>query len=468
MLGRVARLAPGAELHAARALARDHVRPGSAKTRILEGLVGIDGDLISGSGLDHAELVLGHRLALVPCEAWLSVGAAHPRTGRVRDIAGLDRVPAEPLHLGKGGIQLLLVVEGVAAGFVVADDFYALLASVGRDAFEIEIGIGSGEAVVPAGAEPVAVPTQVPALDQHPAEAMLRREIDVFDGVFGRGAVLRTRAPGLQVQVHLPPDADIFHRLEPADVAERIGLVQVQDQAGLHQIPGAVGDLQRTPRRGEGGGQLDGRIGQTGGQEGLEPPALDAPQVHAGIVGQGRLVDRDMQTVIGAHRQRGLGHTDRVDPGAVVEILLAVPFEGRDPPGGAGIDYGELGQFIADVDGLEIGLVGDFVSEAEAVVVETEYDRHPPLEAIPFREVDPELGVVVSDEAALAPGLLPAIVMQGGGVGGDDEIAFQLGRVGQQETEPGRGDHRPPQTADAVFRAPLAVDRHRYRKNVSG
>ena len=59
----------------------------------------------------------------------------------------------------------------------------------------------------------------------------------------------------------------------------------------------------------------------------LKRAALDAAQVHAGVVDQRRFVDRDVQAVVGAQRDRRLRVADLLDRRAVVEVFLAVPLE---------------------------------------------------------------------------------------------------------------------------------------------
>ena len=42
-----------------------------------------------------------------------------------------------------------------------------------------------------------------------------RREVDMPLGVFRRGAVPRAGVPRRFLDMHLPPDADVFHRPDP-------------------------------------------------------------------------------------------------------------------------------------------------------------------------------------------------------------------------------------------------------------
>ena len=71
-------------------------------------------------------MVLGHGLALVPGHDHLPVRPGDAGALGVGDIAGLDRVDAETLVKRHRRLKLLLVVEGVAAGFVVPDQLHAL------------------------------------------------------------------------------------------------------------------------------------------------------------------------------------------------------------------------------------------------------------------------------------------------------------------------------------------------------
>jgi D-aminopeptidase len=145
----------------------------------------------------------------------------------IGNIAGLDAVDAEPFVEVERVAKLRLVVAGSAASLVMPDQSHAAFATVGDDRLEVEVRRRAGEVEVVAVAEPGAVPADVPALDQHAAEAMLRREVDVPLRIRRGRAVLRTGRPGGFLQMQFPPDADVLRRLEPADVAEHVRLVEV-------------------------------------------------------------------------------------------------------------------------------------------------------------------------------------------------------------------------------------------------
>src|SRR3546814_14259191 len=104
----------------------------------------------------------------------------------------------------------------------MTDQRHALFARIVGDRLQVEIGGRLGEAEVVAMAEPIAVPALVPPLDEHAAEAVLRREVDILFGPRGRRAVVRPLGPAPRPADHSPPDAAIFHRLEPTDVAELV------------------------------------------------------------------------------------------------------------------------------------------------------------------------------------------------------------------------------------------------------
>jgi len=41
--------------------------------------------------------------------------------------------------------------------------------------------------------------------------------------------------PGFSVEVHIPPNANIFHGLHPGYIAQFIGFVEVDDEAGFDE-----------------------------------------------------------------------------------------------------------------------------------------------------------------------------------------------------------------------------------------
>jgi hypothetical protein len=153
------------------------------------------------------------------------------------------------------------------------------------------------------------------------------------------------------------------------------------------------------------------------------------------------------------------GGADGAQRGAVVEIFLAIPFERGLPPRGRVLGEGELRQLLGDVDGLEVGLFGEFVAEADAVVLQPEDDVEDALRAVILLQADAELGVVVANALPLAPWLGPGRV-GGGALDRDDvEVPVELGRVGEQEAEPRRGDDRLALADDRIGRMAFAVGR---------
>ncbi|MNN42280.1 hypothetical protein D3C81_1564500 [compost metagenome] len=176
-------------------------------------------------------------------------------------------------------------------------------------------------------------------------------------------------------------------------------------------------------------------------------------------------MDRDVQAAVAPHGHRRLGAADRVDAGAVVEVFLAVPFPGRNPPGLAVLGQVELGQLGADADGLQPVLLGEFVAEAQAVVIEAADHVEATAKTGLLDEGHSPFVVMVAHIAALAPGLLPGLVDRDGGARRQGHVALQHGRVGQQEAQPGRVHNLPAQTADRIGRAPVVVGGHLDRQH---
>src|SRR3546814_18174100 len=91
-------------------------------------------------------------------------------------------------------------------------------------------------------AEPIAVPALVPTLDEHAAEAVLRREVDILLRPLGRRAMLGAFGPAPVAADHAPPDDEIFHRLEPVYVATIVRLVEVEFEVGFDEACRSGGD----------------------------------------------------------------------------------------------------------------------------------------------------------------------------------------------------------------------------------
>jgi len=153
---------------------------------------------------------------------------------------------------------------------------------------------------------------------------------------------------------------------------------------------------------------------------------------------------------------------------ALVEVLVAVPLAGGDPPGRRALGYGELGQLVGDVHLLERGLVRKLVAEPESVVIQAEHHVERAKRRARLAQAHAQLVVAVADEAALAPGLFPGLV-EGARRGGLHlEAALQLRRIGEQEAEAGVLDQRLAAVGDRVARAAGIVEGDRDLDGLAG
>ena len=121
-----------------------------------------------------------------------------------------------------------------------------------------------------------------------------------------------------------------------------------------------------------------------------------------------------MQAVVAAQGQRGLRGADLLQRGLVVQVFLAIPLEGGNPPGGCRARQRELGQLGVDLRLLHAGLLWELVAEADAVVIDAEHHVKVALVVAAgaglLGEAGAQLVVVIAGEAALAPRLLPGFV----------------------------------------------------------
>ena len=269
--------------------------------------------------------------------------------------------------------------------------------------------------------------------------------------------MLRTCRPAFLLQMQRPPHADILRRLEPADIAEFVGLVEIEDQAGFDQPASAIGDLDGAPRRGERHAAYDFRR-TSGRQHRAQPPAVAFREIHAGVVDQRRLVDGDVNAVVGAQRNGRLRHAHFRQLRAAVEIFFAIPFERRNPPCGRRLRDREFGQLLFDLHLVQAGLLREFVAEADAVVEHAHHYVETPTVAIALDEARAQFVVMIADEAALAPGLFPGLVEAARRLRVQRDAAQELAPVAQDEAQPRVADQRLALARHAIGQSAFAAE----------
>ena len=344
----------------------------------------------------------------------------------------------------------------------MADQRDALALGVRGDARKVEIGIGLGEAEVVAIGEPVPVPADIPAFDQHSGYFVIGGEIDQLERIGGGRAMLGARRPALRFEMHSPPDADIFARFHPTDVAQRIGVIEIEHQVARGVERRRIGrDGQHSPRGGKGTSAADLRAARRGCEHRLQLRADRPGDIHSGIINQRRFVDRDMGAIGEDHRQRSLAGADAADRGRFVKILLTVAFERRGPPGTAVAGNRELGQFLGDVPRPAACAVGEAIAKGDPVVISADFDRQSALEAAFFGQIDRYFTIVIADRAIFTPRRGPGLVLVAAAFGNDLKIAQHLRLVGEQKAQLAVGDHRLAEPIDAIVRPPLPVQAER-------
>ena len=436
------RASEGLILRAAGRFVADQIGPRTAESRRTHGFVGVDHDPVVGGLLHGIEIVVHHPLVVVV----VALG------DDVADVSRLDGRIAVFVHEAVGSVEMPFVVAHRTRCLVVHDHLHALFGGVALNLLDVEVGIRGHEVenIILHVAEPV-LPADVPSLDQHGIHAVRRGEVDVAFHVGGRGAVtavgpdhrqiVRVEVNALQVVGvgpaapagdHLPPDAHVFTGADPRRILDLAGLVQIEREPRGQDVAGVVRDDHRPPG-GRGRGLHVGLVAvRVGGQVGLEDHrAVIEFEVHGREVDQCRLVEIDVESVIGFQLQGGLhagGRKGRLreivgdrpahvsadlrEARAGVVILLGVVVAG-DPPGGMVPRHGELRALVGDDEVDQIGLYGKFVAESEPVVEEPEADGHPAV-ALRLAERDAEFVVVVADRGLLTPDGLPRFIERGG------------------------------------------------------
>ena len=168
----------------------------------------------------------------------------------IAHITGLHGVVAVFVHQVEGILKMTLVVLRRTGGLVVHEDLHALGMGILIEHLDIEVGIRGDEVedITLPHIRPV-FPSDVPSLNKHFIETILRGEVDVafhvriirFMSAIGcylrpvyliqmdRGEVIGI-VPGTTSHDHLPPDTTVLRGMNPTGILQLTGLVEVQDQ----------------------------------------------------------------------------------------------------------------------------------------------------------------------------------------------------------------------------------------------
>ena len=284
--------------------------------------------------------------------------------------------------------------------------------------------------------------------------------------VLSRGAVFGPGAPRHRVDVHAPPDADVFHRLDPVGGGDDAGRIEVQADDRWRQLGGFVGDLNRAPWRHERGLAAHLHAVGIGREIGAQRPALHArsAEIHLRVVHEIRLVDdHERLAVTQLHGERRLDAVEGAHRSLRPELLGAVEPRpvGRDPPGARVVRHRELGQLVHDLEVAEVGLRRELVAERHAVVEGAHRQRELAVRTRGLLDGDFELVMVIADARDLAPGLCPNRVEGAAARIHDAQAVAQRGLVLELESEQGRCEQRAPVALHGVVQLPfMRLDQH--------
>ena len=153
--------------------------------------------------------------------------------------------------------------------------------------------------------EPVALPATVPTFHEEAGDIEAAAGVDVFDGMFGAGAVARAGSPSPFANKHGPPNAEELERFDPGEIFSR-GVVEVEHNVVFGEADGRAGDHHHAPRCAE--GQLNASLDAVGegSDVGLESLPFVELEGHLAVVVKGGLVDGDVVAVFETDGERGV------------------------------------------------------------------------------------------------------------------------------------------------------------------
>ena len=272
--------------------------------------------------------------------------------------------------------------------------------------------------------------------------------------------MLGTTCPAPFAFDHVPPDARKFARLDPADIAQLVRLIQVEHQMAVVNSGGVIRDDQGTPWRRPCSLFLDLRLARPGMERGAKRRAFGSRNCHSRIIDKRCLMQCDMRAVGQFDRDRRVGIAHCRKRSLVVKILLSVPQKCRFPPCSAIACENKFGQFVRDVGLRKIWLFWKFVAETNAVFVQAESDTEHPGNGRRLFKMNLQFTVAVADCFPLSPRLRPAFVKIAHFLSRDGQPAVNLDGIGQKEAKLRRRKYRLAIACYGISRATIAIERN--------
>ena len=414
---------PRVEFHPASAFAAYEVGICAPQTGVFYRFMGIDCDTALGRFGDDPQMMTLHHLAFRAFTCLTPVRMNITQVASVSDIAGLDRFHAACCHQVEARFKLTFVVPNVTGSLVVTNNRHAFCRGISRQLFKVIVGVGLCEAEELAVEEPVAVPADIPAFDEHPFKAMLGSEIDISLGVLGcravrcsREATVRSRtdigAPAFFAQMQRPPDTHVLVWFHPADITKLVGFIQIEFDITHGEASRIRTDADCTPWSME--RQVTDRTCCSAAgwrQRGTEIGASGPLHPHPSKIDQLRLMDRNMRAILHPHSERRVDQGHCRDRRFLVEIFIPVPLAAGDPPGGTVCSEVKLGQFFGNPQGFAEAWIIEYISKPYAIIEHAERDAETTLFVAIFLKADSQLIMMIAHKLAFAPWLFPSFIM---------------------------------------------------------
>ena len=292
---------PGIKLLTTKSFTRNKVGIGTPQTGGFDGLMGIHHHVVFGSGIHHLLVMIDHILTMMV----FAFGQDFPH------VAGFHRVDAQFVHQTESGIQLFGIGLGSGGCFVVHDQLHPFLFSIANHLFQVVVRIGCYEvkhSFTVLKTNPV-FPTGVPPFYQQSLNVVCGCKIDEFLGISRGGSVVTTGIfPGFSVQVHVPPDANVFHGFYPGYIAQFIGFVEVDNQIRFDETSCIRRNLDGAPWSVEWCPSYHLVFVVIRSHQTTFKAMVGGihQQRHVGIIGQVGFVEADVDAIVGDHGHRSV------------------------------------------------------------------------------------------------------------------------------------------------------------------
>ena len=210
--------------------------------------------------------------------------------------------------------------------------------------------------------------------------------------------MLRSLTPGVDIDVHAPPDAVVLHRRDPTRVLNPARWVELEAEHRGREVLDAVGELDGAPGGDERRASADFHAVGPGCERRAQGATLEpSREIESRVVDKVGFVDDRDDAILQLEGERSLHRVEVAHRRRGEQVLVAIGtrYVGVNPPGAGIVGDGEFGELVRHLEIAKAG-IAHLVAEADAVVEGADSNGELPVRRGGLDELDAQLVVVLA------------------------------------------------------------------------